>query len=336
MHVAGSKGKGTVCRLIGDYLKLTNKKVGVFMSPHLLDVRERIVVNGQMVAADLFESEAVFLNHFLNKLDVQLTYFEFLFLIALKVFEKAGLEFVVLEVGLGGRLDATNIIFPEVACITRIEKEHTAILGDSYREILGEKLGICKTGVPVVSISQNEKVACLMSEMLDGRELYVVGNNEAVARKALEILDLKIDEILWTEMLRQFDFLGRFTMREIDGKTVVLDIAHTAESVDLLRHRLIERFPDKSFVILFSCLRDKNLSLMAEKLKSMSADFVFCSCHDLRGFSPGELKAGFNCGEMSTGIEEGFDLAFSKLKKDQVLVVTGSNFLVAEVLKNFF
>ncbi len=333
VHVAGSKGKGSVCHLVSDYLIAVGCKVGLFTSPHVLSVRERIVVNGEMVEEDLFADEVFDLKVLSEKLSLQLTYFEFLFLVALKVFQKQNLDFVVLEVGLGGRLDATNIVFPEVTCITRIEKEHTAILGESYEEILSEKLGICKNGVPTVLGSQNDEVLSLVKYMLAGREVYFCNDNFSVARMAVKLLGFDVDEVLFHRVCRNFSVLGRFTVRFIEGRKVIFDIAHTKESMKMLVDRLIAEFGNVEFKVLFSCLKDKDVEGMVGELKRLNADFVFCGCDELRGRDPIDLRQIFDVeAEVFESPFEAYESAFSVIKKDQVLVVTGSNFLVAQVL----
>ncbi len=333
VHVAGSKGKGSVCHLVSDYLFAVGSNVGLFTSPHVLNVRERIVVNGEMVEEDLFADEVFDLEILSEKLGLKLTYFEFLFLVALKVFQKENVDFVVLEVGLGGRLDATNIVFPEVACITRIEKEHTAILGESYEEVLSEKLGICKNGVPTVLGSQNDEVLALVKHMLAGREVYFCNDNFSVARMAVKLLGFDVDEVLFHRVCRNFSVLGRFTVRLIEGRKVVFDIAHTKESMKMLVDRLIAEFGNIEFKVLFSCLKDKDVEGMMGELKRLNADFVFCGCDELRGRDPIDLRQIFGGeGEVFEDSLEAYKAVFSRIKKDQVLVVTGSNFLVAQVL----
>lgn len=323
VHVAGSKGKGTVCRLIHDYLFADGRKVGLFTSPHILDVRERIVLNGEMIGESDFAREIFKLERFSAMLEISLTYFECLFLLALLIFDSKKVEFVVLEVGLGGRLDATNVIYPEVACITHIEKEHTEILGESYEEILREKLGICKKGVPVLVGEQKPEVLDLIGATLE--DFYLCSDNFSLAEKALGLLLGNVKSDIWSKVSGNFEMLGRFTKREVAGEMVIFDIAHTEASIKMLVDRLLEEFSGRKFMVLFSCLKGKNLEGMARQLKRLEADFAFCVCHEERGLMPEEIKDVFGEGEILAELD-------LPIKKDRIIVVTGSNFLVSKVL----
>lgn len=330
VHVAGSKGKGTICRLVNDYLVLKGESVGLFLSPHILDVRERIMLNGQMVDGNDFGDFVLRVKNVLRGLELKVTYFECLFLVALLAFGKSKCEFVILEVGLGGKFDATNVIFPEVCCIARIEKEHTAILGESYLEILTQKLGICKPGVPVVVAEQNEEVCLLLPKLLSDGEVIFSDSNENVVREVLKILFENFDEGLFGRVLRDFSFLGRFT---VIGQ-VVFDIAHTEVSMKMLVERLLAQFVGRDFVVLFACLKDKNWQAMARELSFLKPKFVFCDCHSQRGMSAEDLRKGFNVeAEVFEEAFKAYEYCMESLKKDQVLVVTGSNFLISSVLK---
>lgn len=158
IHVAGSNGKGSVCAYLSSILTTAGKQTGLFISPHLVDINERFQLNQQMVSNELFLEafEAVLdIVHRLLKEQpgdfAHPTFFELLFLMGIWVFDKSGMEYVVLETGLGGRFDATNVIEkPMISVITSISLEHTEYLGDTYEQIAGEKAGIIKEGCPVV------------------------------------------------------------------------------------------------------------------------------------------------------------------------------------------
>lgn len=158
IHVAGSNGKGSVCAYLSSILTTAGKQTGLFISPHLVDINERFQLNQQMVSNELFLEafEAVMdIVHRLLKEQpgdfAHPTFFELLFLMGIWIFDKSGMEYVVLETGLGGRFDATNVIEkPMVSVITSISLEHTEYLGDTYEQIAGEKAGIIKEGCSVV------------------------------------------------------------------------------------------------------------------------------------------------------------------------------------------
>lgn len=171
IHVAGTNGKGSVCAYMRSILETAGKSVAVFTSPHLVDVRERFVINGEMI------SEEAFLQAFLQIYDLlewekieagegyHPTFFEYMFFIAMLVFREAAPDFCILETGLGGRLDATNAVAKkELAVITRIGLEHTEYLGDTLEAIAGEKAGIMAQDTPVVYWHTCDEVSTVFEE----------------------------------------------------------------------------------------------------------------------------------------------------------------------------
>ena len=157
IHIAGTNGKGSVCSYIDDILKKSGYKTGLFTSPHLVTIRERIQVDGELISREDF-------TQYFNKVyetaranNLKLAYFDFFFGAAMLYFDKCKVDYVVLETGLGGSLDATNAVHNPLCCvITTISLEHTAILGDTIKKIAEQKAGIIKQGVPVVYADDNE------------------------------------------------------------------------------------------------------------------------------------------------------------------------------------
>ena len=148
IHVAGTNGKGSTCAYIAQILQSNGYKTGLFTSPHLVDIRERIKINGQMISKSDFE-EAY--NAVENCRTQELAYFDYMLVMAMYYFKKQNVDYVVMETGLGGRIDATNAIEnPVISVITTISLEHAAILGDTVEKIAAEKAGIIKLGIPVV------------------------------------------------------------------------------------------------------------------------------------------------------------------------------------------
>ena len=158
IHVAGSKGKGSVCHILSGLLRTRLNKVGLFTSPHLLDVRERIRINGTPISRADFMRYAEKVRRLSERDGARLTYFEFLTFLSFLYFRDRNVDIAVYETGLGGRLDATNVLTPAAAVITLVEKEHTDILGKTVEKIAAEKLGILKRGVPVFCQEQSPSV----------------------------------------------------------------------------------------------------------------------------------------------------------------------------------
>ena len=163
-HVAGSKGKGSVCAMIASILSEDEKKIGVYASPHISDFRERIRLNDRFFSDEVYQSAAQILKEKFEKIKDKLpkeravTWFELVTVYAFLVMKNAGVDVAVYEVGLGGRLDATNIVNPLISVINTIELEHTEFLGDTVEKIAAEKAGIIKEGVPVLCAAQTENV----------------------------------------------------------------------------------------------------------------------------------------------------------------------------------
>lgn len=167
LHVAGTNGKGSVCSFLASMLQAAGKHTGLFSSPHLVDINERFVIDGEMVSNEQFLDAFHRVMNCVEAIQVEgyahPTYFEILFLIGMVLFEEAGVEYLVLETGLGGRLDATNaIMHPVVTVITSISLDHTEYLGDTVEAIAAEKAGIIKEGVPVICNAANPAVEAVI------------------------------------------------------------------------------------------------------------------------------------------------------------------------------
>lgn len=169
LHVAGTNGKGSVCSFLASMLHAAGKHTGLFISPHLVDVNERFVIDEKQVSneefLDAFRTVMGCVEQIEKEGYAHPTYFEILFLIGMVLFEKAGVEYLVMETGLGGRLDATNsVAHPVVTVITSISLDHTEYLGDTVEAIAGEKAGIIKEHVPVIYDGENPAVAAVIEE----------------------------------------------------------------------------------------------------------------------------------------------------------------------------
>lgn len=175
IHIAGTNGKGSVCSYIDDILKKSGYKTGLFTSPHLVTIRERIQVDGELISREDF-------TQYFNKVyetaranNLKLAYFDFFFGAAMLYFDKCKVDYVVLETGLGGSLDATNAVHNPLCCvITTISLEHTAILGDTIKKIAEQKAGIIKQGVPVVYADDNEAFG-VIEDIAHSKNSYCYG-----------------------------------------------------------------------------------------------------------------------------------------------------------------
>lgn len=197
IHVAGTNGKGSVCAYLRNILEAAGKRVAVFTSPHLVDIRERFLVNGQMI------EKQTFLDAFLqiyNSLEWDTayhpTFFEYLFFMAMIIFSKEDIDYCILETGLGGRLDATNAVSKkELSVITRISLDHVEYLGNTVAQIAGEKAGIIQAGVPVVFLDGSQEAAAVFVEKAAelGSPVYMVSKSDyALQNFKNKIIDFSV------------------------------------------------------------------------------------------------------------------------------------------------
>lgn len=203
IHVAGSNGKGSVCCFLYHMLLSEGKTVGLFTSPHLMDVRERFQLNGDLCSEEQFLSAYARVKKTAEELDQKglgyPTFFEFIFAMGMVLFAEAQVEYVVLETGLGGRLDATNSFAdPVLSIITSISLEHTEILGDTIAQIAGEKAGIIKPGVPVVFDANDPEASAVIRA--HAGEMH--SPCTALEKKMFQILEFKNNFIVFPFQLR--------------------------------------------------------------------------------------------------------------------------------------
>lgn len=251
IHVAGSNGKGSVCAYLSSILTTAGKQTGLFTSPHLVDINERFQINQENVSNELFLEafEAVMdMVHTLLKEQPDTfahpTFFELLFLMGIYIFDKANMEYVVLETGLGGRFDATNVIeHPLISVITSISLEHTEYLGDTCAKIAGEKAGIIKEGCPVVYDGTGEDV----SEVIEAYAAQMHSKAYAIRPEMYKILmnthktiDFSMDTGYYEPMDVLIDSVAEYQiMNAMEAVTAaeVMDIGLTEEDI----HRGMER-----------------------------------------------------------------------------------------------
>jgi len=336
VHVAGSKGKGSTSAMIAAGLQAAGCTTGLYTSPHLVTLRERISVDGRPIlkrelaevvkklkpAADETDREATY---------GELTTFELLTAAALLHFHDKGTDFQVLETGLGGRLDATNVVTPEVCVITSISLDHTEVLGDTIPQIAGEKAGIIKPGVPAVISPQTDEAlavirrACLQTgsrlvsvgkevtwqctgHSLSGQSLVVRGirqsyrltipllgshqmENAATAVAALEILDIPEESIV--AGLAATRWRGRLQVLR-RRPMLVVDGAHSGDSAAKLRQALADYFHFDSLVLIIGTSADKDLSAIAAELAPLNARVIATRSRHPRSTEPERVASEFS------------------------------------------
>ena len=361
--VAGTNGKGSCVATLVGLLNHLGKRVGAYTSPHIERYNERVAINGQAVKdAALCEAfEAIDQ----ARQDISLTYFEFGTLAAFYVFQKAQLDYWVLEVGLGGRLDATNVMDADLAVITPIALDHCEWLGDTREEIVLEKAGICRTGkpaviadinvpknlkptleakgVPAVFIGQDYSVAALPSGE-SAFDFGAYGGFQCLARlptpsmaaavQALLVLgDLTPQHLNDANFVRAFSDIhlsGRLQTIEFKGQTIVLDVAHNPAAIDYAVKALQQKSA-KNYKIVFAAMQDKAYQAMLASLEPICDAFYFCG---LPGFPRAEAPERFAeiaSGRCFSSVAEGFTAAVADASATETSVlVIGSFYTVAE------
>ncbi|MBU1152106.1 hypothetical protein KJ632_04760, partial [Patescibacteria group bacterium] len=319
IHVGGSKGKGSTCALVANYLRASGRNVGMFLSPYIVEITESFWFDGADISKADFVKYVEELRDFAESWEERITYFEMLLAIVLKYFVDMGAEYVVLEVGLGGRLDATNVVEPLVSALTLVEKEHTDVLGESYEEILAEKCGIRKEGVPFLVGPQKEEVREIVERICPDARFV-----SSLVEEILKVVLGEVDEGMLERIRSEFKLPGRFQVEDFEGRTVVFDMAHTEASMKFLIEKLEKKFKGKNFVFLISMMRDKKHKEILEIVGEFADKIVYTSSHEERGEDPHAL-AKIVKGEVVEDCTLAFESSLQELKKDQVLVVTGSH-----------
>jgi dihydrofolate synthase / folylpolyglutamate synthase len=345
IHVAGTNGKGSVCAMLESICRAQGLKTGLFTSPHLVSYNERIQVNRRPIPeAEIIRGigkiRTLISEHGLNP-----SFFEITTALAFLHFLRSEVDIVLLETGLGGRLDATNIVTPIVSVLTSIDLDHQRILGNSLAEIAQEKAGIIKPGVAVVSapqVAEVRKVFESVAQRLCTRIRYVefpakpfsvalAGSrqqlNAAVAIDALSQARLTISSQAITTGLATVFWPGRFQQVE---PNLVLDGAHNPAASWQLVQTWKECHRGTTPTVIFGGLKDKNLSQMLEALAQIAARFFLVPVQNDRSASPCELRPPDHLpatvySDVKVAIEH------ARALRDPILV-TGSLYLIGEAL----
>jgi dihydrofolate synthase/folylpolyglutamate synthase len=300
IHVAGTNGKGSVCAMLDAALRSAGHRTGLYSSPHLIDFRERIRVDGQMISHEATAAGLSRLRDAVRDWDHLPTFFELTTALALDHFVREGCDVAVLETGMGGRLDSTNAITPLVSVITPIAMDHTAWLGETIAQIAAEKAGIIKPGVPVVSSPQPSAAAAViattarqLSAPLTLVETAWPGSvalagphqkwNAAAAAAALQVSGLSCPPAAMSTGFATVKWPARFQW--LDPHTIV-DGAHNLHSAEALVQTWREIFGNQKTTVIFGALQDKDYTSMLHALEPLAATFFFVPVPCERGAHP--------------------------------------------------
>jgi len=350
IHVAGTNGKGSVCAMLDAICREAGLKTGLFTSPHLITFRERIQVNGEMISEEDVAATLTAVRNLVSSWDHSPTFFEITTALALAHFQEARVDVVILETGLGGRLDATNIVTPLVSVLTPIDFDHQQWLGETIVEIAAEKAGIIKPGVPVVSAPQFDDAAAFVrhiafqrgarlrfvKEPVENLRVGLAGShqrwNAALAIETLDhsALEIPLDAI--TRGLAGVVWPGRF--QQVEGR-FVLDGAHNPASARCLARTWREVFGDEKATLILGMLADKDLRGVCAALLPLAARVLAVSVRGPRGCAAAEVRRIVRelAPELECAIAPKLPNALCvALALRERILVAGSLFLVGETL----
>jgi len=344
IHVAGTNGKGSVCAMLYSILQEAGYKAGMYTSPHLVRFSERIQVNNKEITneeiAELFGKIKPFYT--------EETFFEVVTAMAFLYFKEKKADFVVLEVGMGGRLDATNVITPLVSVITNISLEHQKYLGKTIEKIAFEKAGIIKEGIPVVTgaegsaldvikeiAKKNNSKLSAISKPLKKYSLSLKGAfqqfNANIAVKTIEVLNerykLGIDSI--KSGLLKANWPGRF---EFIGKNILVDCAHNPAGAKVLKNELLSIKDNYNHIILVvGILSDKDIKPMLDELVPLADKIIITRPKTSRAEEPENIAKFINREYIIIDdVKEAVKKAKSIAKEKDLIVVSGSIYVIGE------
>ncbi|CAM1339428.1 bifunctional folylpolyglutamate synthase/dihydrofolate synthase [Tenacibaculum aestuarii] len=354
IHVGGTNGKGSTSHMLASILQEAGYKVGLYTSPHLKNFTERIRINGEEISRDAVIDFVVNNKVFLEKQG--LSFFEMTVGLAFEEFANQKVDIAIIEVGLGGRLDSTNIIIPEVSVITNIGLDHTQFLGETLPEIAFEKAGIIKQNIPVVigeRQNETEKVFIAKAEECKAPIVFASDNPKNYATDLLgdyqkynvttavtaiqQLKEYKVSkENIKNGLLnvvKNTNLKGRWQVLQ-DNPKIICDTAHNKEGLFYTLEQL-KKENYKQLHIVLGVVSDKNLSEILPMFPK-NAIYYFCKPNIPRGLLADELEAqanGFDLvGEVFDSVSQAFEKAKTNASEEGVIYVGGSTFVVAEIL----
>ena len=369
IHVAGTNGKGSVCSMIEAGLRAAGVRTGLFISPHLIEPTERIQIDGIPVTKEQF-SRAFDVVHQLAEtlqLDAHPTYFETVTAMAFWLFRELGVQSAVIEVGLGGRLDSTNLIRPALTVITSVDYDHQAWLGDAIEQIAAEKAGILKPGVPAifskqsapakkvlarraddlaipVRLAEETEIRDLVTDARGGRfqlklkagwqnvHCPLAGDHQvenattaALALDELGISPVGISDARWPGRLEHIS----------PNPDILLDGAHNPAGARALAGYLEKYYGDRKRWMVFGAMRDKDVAKIAGTLFPLADELILTAPAMARSMTPGELGALAPHARTAPDIQAALEIISKEASDEDVVIITGSLYLVGEARQAF-
>lgn len=346
IHVAGTNGKGSTCAMIDSIARACGRRCGLFTSPHLIDFRERIKVSGGEIPEESCAALLTELRSLCERMPAHPTFFEITLVLAMRWFRQRECEMIILETGMGGRLDATTAVPADLCVITPIGLDHMQWLGNSLEEIAREKAGIFVLGKPIVSALQEPEVAAVLekeanelrttvefvNEPLLGYPMALAGEhqtwNAALAVAALHRAGLHLSSDSVRHGLSHVNWPGRF---ERIRPNIILDGAHNAQSATALAATWHETFPGKKAALVFSAVADKEIHELLEILAPLASRIYLCPINTPRAATIAQLEAALPPGSAPHECFPTFaEACAAATSQSDPVLVAGSLFLIGE------
>lgn len=356
IHIGGTNGKGSTSNMLASVLQQSGYKTGIYNSPHLIDFTERIKINGR-------NCDKEFVYHFIQKLknlpeDIRPSFFEFTTIMAFEYFYQQKVDVAIIEVGLGGRLDSTNIILPLVSAITNVQLDHQNILGDTIEEIAVEKAGIIKSRIPIISGDENEVVKNIIKDkagrenapFVDATPLEtdltsdLKGNYQ---KKNIRVVSALIEELRKLDFIisekniedglmhvhQNTGFIGRW-FEFSQNPLTICDTAHNQAGLEYVFAQL--NSIDKYKHIVLGFVNDKKIDDVM-KILPTNAAFYFAKPSIQRGRPPQEYEDLLQEAKISykifNSVQEAYLAAKENCRNEEMIFIGGSNFVVGEFLE---
>ncbi len=348
IHVAGTNGKGSTCALIDSLARSHGVRTGLFTSPHLVDFRERFRVNGEMISEELTAGYLTQIRDMVSDWEHHPTFFELALAVGMKYFCEMNCELIVLETGMGGRLDATTAVPADICVLTPIGMDHSQFLGDTLAKIAGEKAGIIVSDAPVVSAVQEKeasrviavqanKMRAPLSVVTETVQSYSVGlagehqrENAALALESLYLLGVELRYDAVRDGLSNVDWPGRFEIVSAEPITI-LDGAHNPHAAAALVETWREYYGDLKPTIIFGAIESKDLGGVLDCLTSITEKIIFTPIDSPKTVQFSDVQdldsmKGVDLVKVDN-IQEALDIV--KLK-NRPMLITGSLYLLGE------
>jgi dihydrofolate synthase/folylpolyglutamate synthase len=328
IHVAGTNGKGSVCAMMNAVLTEAGYKTGMFTSPHLVKINERFRINNKLITDKELTKLTKRVNQLQKQHKIDLSFFETLTVIAYLYFKEKNPDYVILETGLGGRLDATNTCNPILTIITNISLEHTDVLGNTIQQIAREKAGIIKKNIPVVTnaagiplkiikqIAKKNKAKIIKAKNNVKTNLKGIFQLENAKTASTALKQLKIKQSVIKKGLNKVIWPGRFDLKQ----DILLDGAHNPAGIKALM-KSINFKP----TIIFGAMRDKNIKQMAKFLKYKK--IILTKANIAKTLDPNKIKQYFKNPILTNNLKQAIKEA---RKYNNQILITGSIYLVGE------